>query len=106
MSSSTSYRFLVTPRSLTLPSTVGEKDPENVVRGLQAAINNPRVSEAAKQRDRERIEEINREYDASDYQGVAETPDADESYLVEDEEVAKITQRTLMSGRRILALNY
>ncbi|RXW17667.1 hypothetical protein EST38_g8194 [Candolleomyces aberdarensis] len=35
-----------------------QKDQGNVVRGLKAAINNPRVSEEAKQRDIERLQEM------------------------------------------------
>ncbi|KAK3941042.1 Conidiation protein 6-domain-containing protein [Diplogelasinospora grovesii] len=35
-----------------------EKEQGNVIRGLKAAISNPHVSEAAKQRDRERLEEM------------------------------------------------
>ncbi|KAJ2922599.1 hypothetical protein H1R20_g14502, partial [Candolleomyces eurysporus] len=39
-------------------STASHKDQGNVVRGLKAAINNPRVSEEAKQRDIERLQEM------------------------------------------------
>ncbi|EAU84006.1 hypothetical protein CC1G_11444 [Coprinopsis cinerea okayama7 len=35
-----------------------EKDPGNVARGLKAAINNPRVSEQAKEHDRERLRDM------------------------------------------------
>ncbi|KAH6909119.1 Conidiation protein 6-domain-containing protein [Coprinopsis sp. MPI-PUGE-AT-0042] len=38
-----------------------EKDPRNVARGLKAAINNPNVSEEAKEHDRERLREMGEE---------------------------------------------
>lgn len=42
-----------------------EKDQGNVIRGLKAAINNPNVSEEAKQRDRERLEEMGQDVPGS-----------------------------------------
>ena len=78
--------------SLTLRLIAGEKDTQNVIRGLKAAINNPRVSEEAKQRDRERLDEMEQEYSASDYSGAAETPEMDYTYEIEDEEVATSSQ--------------
>lgn len=35
-----------------------EKDPENVARGLKAAVSNPRVSQEAKERDKQRLQEL------------------------------------------------
>ncbi|TFK29481.1 hypothetical protein FA15DRAFT_576498, partial [Coprinopsis marcescibilis] len=34
------------------------KDPANVARGLKAAINNPRVSQEAKEHDKQRLREL------------------------------------------------
>ncbi|KAK1752923.1 Conidiation protein 6-domain-containing protein [Echria macrotheca] len=34
------------------------KDPENVIRGLKAAISNPNVSEKAKEKDREKLRDL------------------------------------------------
>ncbi|KAI6132695.1 Conidiation protein 6-domain-containing protein [Pisolithus croceorrhizus] len=38
-------------------SSIG-KDPANVARGLKAAVSNPHVSEEAKERDRQRLQEL------------------------------------------------
>lgn len=38
-------------------SSIG-KDPANVARGLKAAVSNPHVSEEAKDRDRQRLQEL------------------------------------------------
>ena len=46
-----------------MPLTLAHKDQSNVVRGLKAAIHNPRVSEEAKQRDIERLQAMG-EYEA------------------------------------------
>ncbi|EAU84080.1 hypothetical protein CC1G_06942 [Coprinopsis cinerea okayama7 len=43
-------------------SNYDQKDPGNVARGLKAAINNPNVSEEAKQRDIQKLQEMG--YDA------------------------------------------
>lgn len=41
-----------------------EKNPANVIRGLKSAITNPNVSEEAKQRDRERLQELGQDIGA------------------------------------------
>lgn len=53
------------PFSLSSGSTdfafTAEKNTGNVIGGLKAAINNPRVSEEAKEHDRERLREMGEE---------------------------------------------
>lgn len=82
-------------------------DRGNRERGLKAAIHNPRVSEKAKQRDREILEtEFGEHFEGSSGQNITVeqplspevSPDMDEEYIEEPEEQPTTMQAKQTSG--------
>ncbi|KAJ3504148.1 hypothetical protein NMY22_g18017 [Coprinellus aureogranulatus] len=85
-----------------------QKEPGNVVRGLEAAMNNPNVSEETKNRDAARIEEMGEDYSGPYRDSSVGGPDKNYSgpstrtRLQEGEPVAKETMRNIKKANDIV----